>query len=144
MLVQYNIPFAVADELSPLFRDIFTDSEIAKNYSARRTKTACIINGAVAPYFLKYLVESMKNGPFALAIDGSSDSGVEKMSPLTIRIFDVAAGKVGTQFLDMCMSSSSTAEGIFTKIDQSMIYRGKTVLPLVSTTHRLTWGAEIL
>ncbi|CAB4028807.1 Hypothetical predicted protein [Paramuricea clavata] len=50
MLVQHNIPLAVADELTPPFQDIFSDSEIAKNYSSRRTKTACIINGAVASY----------------------------------------------------------------------------------------------
>ena len=58
------------------------------------------------------LVDCMKNGPFALAIDDSSDSGIEKMNPLTIRFCDVSASKVVTQFLDMCMSSSSTAEGI--------------------------------
>ena len=51
MLVQHNIPFAVADELTPLFRDIFSDSEIPKNCSSRKTKPACIINGAVAPFF---------------------------------------------------------------------------------------------
>ena len=51
MLVQNNVPLALADELTPLFRDIFSDSEIAKRYASRQTKTACIINGAVAPYF---------------------------------------------------------------------------------------------
>ena len=47
MLVQHNIPFALVDELMPLFQDIFSDSDIAKNFSSRRTKTACIVNGAV-------------------------------------------------------------------------------------------------
>ena len=51
MLAQHvNILIALADELTPLFRDVFSDSEIAKNFSSRRTKTACIINGAVAPF----------------------------------------------------------------------------------------------
>ena len=57
----------------------------------------------------------MKNGPYTIAIDGSSDTGIEKMNPLTVRIFDNAT--VSTQFLDMCMSSSATAEGIFSKIE---------------------------
>ena len=74
---------------------------------------ACIINGAIAPFFQKALVEIMKKEPFSIAIDGSSDSGVEKMNPLTVHIFDDNRGLIGTQFLDMCMSSSSTAEGIF-------------------------------
>ena len=56
MLVQHNIPFSVADELTPLFQDIFPDSEIAKHYSSRRTKTACMINGAIAPFYQHNLV----------------------------------------------------------------------------------------
>ena len=59
----------------------------------------------------------MRNEPFAVAIDGSSDTGIEKMNTLTVRVFDVTRQVVSTQFLDMCMSSSSTAEGIFTKME---------------------------
>lgn len=120
MLVQKNLPLAVADELTPLFRDIFSDSEIAKGYASRQTKTACIINGAVAPFFQQQLIESMKQGPYALSIDGSSDTGVKKMNPLTVRFFDTVHGMVTTQFLDMCMSSSSTAEGIFSKMQEAI------------------------
>ena len=120
MLVQHNIPFALADELTPLFQDIFPDSDIAKNFSSRRTKTACIVNGAVAPFFQQRLLENIRGNPFSLAVDGSSDSDVEKMNPLTVRLFDVNRGSVCTQFLDMCMSSSSTAEGIFAKMEEAM------------------------
>ena len=55
----------------------------------------------------------MKESPFSACIDESSDNGVQKINPLTIRIFDVNRGQVATQFLDMCMVSSSTAESIF-------------------------------
>ena len=127
MLVQHNIPLALADELTPLFHDIFPDSEIAKQFSSKRTKTACIINGAIAPFYQQMLVDFMKNEPFALAVDGSSDTGVEKMNALTIRIFDGNRGMVSTQFLDMCMSSSSTAEGIFT------------AMQYVLTKHDISW-----
>ena len=64
LLVQHNILLALADELIPLFRDVFPDSQIAKNYSSKCTKTACIINGAIAPYFQQRLVECMRNEPF--------------------------------------------------------------------------------
>ena len=128
MLVQHNIPLALADELTPLFRDIFSDSEIAKNFSSRRIKTACIINGAITPMYQQALVECMRSDPFAIAIDGSSDSGIEKMNPLTVRIFDINHGATSTRFLDMCMSSSSTAAGIFSKVQQ------------VFTTHSISWN----
>ena len=104
-----------------MFHDIFPDSEIAKQFSSKRTKTACIINGAIAPFYQQMLVDFMKNEPFALAVDGSSDTGVEKMNALTIRIFDGNRGMVSTQFLDMCMSSSSTAEGIFTPAGRQVL-----------------------
>lgn len=117
MLVQHNIPFSVTNELTPLFQDIFSDSEIAKHYSSRRTKTACMINGAIAPFFQNHLVDIMRNRPYSLAVDGSSDSDVEKMNPLTVKIFDLSRGVASTQFLDMCMSSVSTAEGIFSKVN---------------------------
>ena len=52
---------------------MFSDSAIAKNFSSRRAKTACIINGAVAPSYQQVLVQAMRSGPFLVAIDGSSD-----------------------------------------------------------------------
>ena len=46
--------------------------------------------------------------------------GKDEQNPLTVRIFNVEYGMVHTQFLDMCMSSQSTAEGIFTKMQEAL------------------------
>lgn len=88
-----------------MFKDLFPDSPIARGYGSARTKTTCIINGSLSPYFQNNLVESMKSAPFALAIDGSNDNGLEKMNPLTVRIFDLESKKVITNLLDMCLTS---------------------------------------
>ena len=66
--------------------------------------------------YQQLLIENMRNGPFSIAVDGSNNSGIERMNPLTVKIFDTNRGVVSTQFLDMCMSSESTAAGIFAKI----------------------------
>jgi len=124
MLVKNNVPITLSDELTPLFHDIFSDSEIAKKFSSRHTKTACKVNGAIAPHYQQQLAENMKKDPFALAIDGSNDSGVEKMNPLTVRLFDNESGIVCTKLLDMCMSLSSTAEAVFSKINEALSKRG--------------------
>ena len=50
-LVQYYIPFSIADDLRPLFLNIFPDSQIAKAYARGRTKATCILNNAIAPHF---------------------------------------------------------------------------------------------
>ena len=95
--------------------------------SLLRTKTACIINGAIAPSYQQALVEIMKNGPFSVAVDRSSDNGVEKMNPLTVRVIDAQSDIAHTQFLDMCMSSLSTAEGSFSKMQDAL------------SKHEITW-----
>ena len=68
VLAHHNIPIAVSDHLSSLFKDIFPDSEIAKAYSCAQTKTTCILNGALAPRFRSSLVEHMMAEPSEGAI----------------------------------------------------------------------------
>ena len=63
----------------------------------------------------------------SVAVDGSSDNGVEEMNPLTVRVIDAQIGIVHTQFLDMFMSSLSTAEGIFSKMQDAL------------SKHEITW-----
>ena len=104
-LVQHNVPVSVTDHLSPLFKDIFHDSAIAKGYGSARTKSTCIINGSLAPHFTSMLVNAMQGQPFALATDGSNDNGIEKMNPLTVRLFDMENGLVVTRLLDMCLTT---------------------------------------
>ena len=50
-MVEHNVPFAVADHLSPLLRVVFPDSQIVKRYSSARTKTTSMLNLAIAPHF---------------------------------------------------------------------------------------------
>lgn len=50
-IVNSNLPFASAETFNGLFKSIFPDSAIAKEYSSGKTKTTCIINGAIKPYF---------------------------------------------------------------------------------------------
>ena len=38
----------------------------------------------------------MKLNPFSIAIDGSSDTGVEKMNPITVKMFDESQGMIVT------------------------------------------------
>jgi len=56
----------------------------------------------------------MKTDPFSLATDGSNDTGLNKVNPLTISICDAKRGSVITR-LDICLISESTAEAIFFK-----------------------------
>lgn len=123
LLAHHNIPLSTMDHLSPLFRDMFPDSKIAKGFSAARTKTTCILNMALRPHFEQSLVSLMRENPFSLATDGSNDNGLQKMNPVTIRIFDEEHGVVATRFLDMCLTpgtASATADSIFNAVDEAL------------------------
>ncbi len=66
----------------------------------------------------------MQENLFSLSTDGSNDNGVEKMNPLSVRIFDIKKHCVSTQLLDMCLTSGPDAgkeARIFEKIDKVMI-----------------------
>ena len=120
LLAQHNVPLALADHLSPLIRDIF-DGEVAKGYACAKTKASCILNGAIAPEFLSELICIMQQSPYTLSVDGSNITGLTKMNPLTVRIFDINRGKVDTRFLDMCTThgvDAATAETIFSKMNE--------------------------
>ena len=80
LLAQRNILIALADHLSPLIRN----AEVAKGYACARTKTSCILNRAVAPLFKAHLVGLMQKSPYSLAVDGSNNTGLLKMNPLTV------------------------------------------------------------
>ena len=78
-----------ADKLIDVFKDLFPDSKIAKEYGLKRTKATCILNEALTPHFLKDTVEIMKKDFFSLSTDGSNDRNIEKVNPLTVCFYDV-------------------------------------------------------
>ena len=104
-LIQHNLPIATADHLGPLFKEIFPDSSIASSYSCGRTKTSAILNEALAPQCHKYIVEHCKTHPYSVGTDGSNDTGVKKMNPVSVRIFDInRSNTVTNHFFDMCLT----------------------------------------
>ena len=44
--------------------------------------------------FTAALVEEMKASPFSLLVDGSNDTGTEKLNHLTVKIFDITRWEV--------------------------------------------------
>ena len=46
----------------------------------------------------------MQEIPYRLMLDGSNDTGLSKMFPITVRVFDVNFNKVMTKFFDMSLN----------------------------------------
>ena len=101
-LVQHNLPLAMSDHFGPLFRSAFPDSNIAKEYSSGCTKTCTIINKAMGPHCHEYIGQHCLQHPFSLGIDDSSDRELEKMNPMTMRIFDISRSKTVITHFYVC------------------------------------------
>jgi len=63
------------------------------------------------------LLSNMRSHPFSICIDGSNDTELEKMNPITVQIYDVTSNMVVTRFLDMCTTTGATAEAIYNMIN---------------------------
>ena len=114
-----NIPLSLAfhDRLSSTIRSIFPDSKLTSKYHSALTKATYMLNGAIAPTLKGKLLNRMKVQPFSICTDGSNDRELQIMNPVTVRIYDDVKGHILTQFLDMYLSSSSTAADLYKVID---------------------------
>lgn len=116
------------DHLSELFGEMFPDSEIAKGYSCKRTKTAQLIYDVMAPSFEKQLLTDIKktselsgNTVFSLIIDESTDITTEKLLAVAVKFYCINNDKLKTKFLCSVRLSGETAEDIFNSLCQSLI-----------------------
>ena len=99
MLVQHNSFFSISDHLTPIINTCFSACEAGLKFSARRTKTSCIINCIGDPMF-KELKGCMQKQPYSLLLD-ASNKGIEKMFPITVRIYDLNFNRIMTKYFDI-------------------------------------------
>lgn len=55
-------------------------------------------------------IDNMKNHCYIIGTDGSNDMRLKKMNPVTVKLLDINQHMVVTQFLEMCLSSSSDVD----------------------------------
>ena len=90
-----------------------------------KTKTSAILNEAFAPHCHKYVVEHCKTHAYGVGTDGSNDTGVAKLNPVSIRIFDIDRSKTVTNHIfDMCLTEGehgAKAFKIFEAIEEKFV-----------------------
>ena len=121
------------DHLAPSIHNKFSDSCIAKQFTCGRTKTAATVN-CIGDYFFENLKDNMQNLPFSLEnlkdniqnlpfslmLNGSNDNGIQKMFPVTVRIYDIQFSQIMTKFFDMKLLegvTASLAKSMFSSVD---------------------------
>ena len=62
------------------------------------------------PYYHKQIIDHCKNHSFTVGHDGSNNTGVQKMNPIAVRIFDINRSKtVSEHFCSMCLTDGENA-----------------------------------
>ena len=118
-VAEHNLAFMAADHFTRLTKAMFPDSKIAKAFSSARTKTSCIVRGALHPHLHQPVVELCQNGPFSILCDEGNDVE-DKNFAILVRLWDEKQGKPMTRFLDMPICNIGTAEKLFEAIHFTM------------------------
>ena len=87
--------FLASDHASKLFKSMFPDSKIAKNFGCARTKATAIVKKALSPHYITKVVRSLSAQPFSLLMDESNDK-VDKSCIILVRMLDQDAGDEGS------------------------------------------------
>ena len=136
-VAKHNLAFLSSDHATKLFPKMFPDSEIAKQFACRRTKSTAIVKTALAPNFLDKVISSMSS-PFSLMMDESNDK-TDKSCIILVKILDSTVGDIRTRFLDMPVVNVGTAANLFRALKSSLESKGldfsKTVAFMSDTTN---------
>ncbi|XP_061784362.1 uncharacterized protein [Nerophis lumbriciformis] len=117
LIAASDIPFSFADVFNKSVKDMFPDSEIARQYSNCRTRATQIMKGAIAPELDKEVIELCQNQPFGLMCDESTSRDTDKDFVILARVCDPKTQEVVTRFLHMSVCNIGTEQNLFESLN---------------------------
>ncbi|XP_071508171.1 uncharacterized protein [Diadema antillarum] len=117
-LIEHNVPFAASDHLSSSMKEMFPDSKVAAEFACRRTKTTAIAR-TLGQEARGDILCKIRERPFSISTDGSSDRGAEQqLYPIIVRYFDCDTRHVVSVLLEIATTTEqSTRRNIFQLLD---------------------------
>ena len=122
-VAEHNIPFSLADHFTHLCKEMFTDSDIAKKFACKRTKTTHILNNALAPELDQTVTQLCQTEPYSVLLDESNDKGDDKRLTILVRVLDRTVKRVTTRFLYLPNCNIGNGENIFNSLQQVLLDR---------------------
>lgn len=86
-IVEHNLAFAVADHMTKVCQNIFPDSNVVSTMSLGRTKANVIVKNLIGSRQFTVVCELLKNNPFSLCVDESTDVANIKSMCMVVRVF---------------------------------------------------------
>jgi hypothetical protein len=110
-LAEHNLPFLLMDHLPLLSASAFPDSHIAKKLKIKRKKSTQLTIGVLGPAAKLEVVKFIRENPFSLIVDESTDISLKKCFAILVRYFK--GNKVHDSLLDFIEVEAATAEGLY-------------------------------
>ncbi|XP_032690138.1 uncharacterized protein LOC116853266 [Odontomachus brunneus] len=116
----HNIAFEVVNDMVPLLKNIFTDSQIAKDLTLSRTKCRQIITNILAKRESEKLINNLLNNKFSILLDESTSITNDKMLCILVKYFSIENKTVITQLLELVSldATDCSAEKLYSAFEQ--------------------------
>ena len=118
LVIQHNSFYNIIDHLASVIRQKFSESKSAGKFTCGKTTTVAFAN-FIGDYFVEELKQGMQENPSRIMLDGNNETGLQKMYPITVRIYEVRFNQIMTRFFDMGLlegSTASTAESMLASV----------------------------
>lgn len=114
---EHHLAFLLADHCNRLFRSMFPDSSIAKDFKCGRTKATAVLKIIAQDVQQKLLCALSDSKYFSLQMDEITDITVTQQAGIMLRYFDNSIGKVKCIFYSLDKVEHADAVHLFENID---------------------------
>lgn len=87
LVTELNLPLSSLDTFNKALPKMFPDSKIAQNVQCGRSKGTAILK-EISAKTSTAIADKLKQQPFTISTDGSTDAGDSKLFPLVVRTYD--------------------------------------------------------
>ena len=115
--VEHHVPFAQADHLVKVLKEIFPDSKIAQNIKMGKTKTSYIVN-EIAREEKFELAKILQSQKFSVIIDETTDISISQILGIVVRYLDYKRSQVVDAMLDTVEIENGTGAGLYEKVKE--------------------------
>lgn len=118
-LVEHNVPFRIMDHLSKVINRAFHDSDIAKKFSCKRTKSAGVAYNAIGDKYEEMMIEDLKSGSskFSIIIDESTDVSTKKVLAIAFKYYSKNDMRSKTKLLSIVDIEGETSQDLLNALD---------------------------
>ena len=110
--IQHGTSGRSCENKGNLFRAMFPDSDIAKNFTLERTKFSYTLNHGIAAHFKDELITAINDSPyFSVSFDESLNEAIQKCQmDVLVKFWDVKKSQSVSRYYDSRFLGHSTAE----------------------------------